>query len=97
MRPPDVCAKMMERRDRRELVTMKKGSETRTACPRLEGTVMLSTPLQYLESFPFPRNNPYLVSKLFDVTKDSTLKESVCPEGKEIVIPFGKGVMGLVS
>ena len=36
----------------------------------------------------------YLVSRLFDVTIDSTLESSLKPEGKEIIVPVGVGVAG---
>ena len=39
----------------------------------------------------------YLQSRLFDVTADSTLAESLVPEEKQIKVPFGKGIAGHVA
>lgn len=41
--------------------------------------------------------NRYLVSKLFDVTAESTLQESLHTEQNEIKVPFGKGIAGLAA
>ena len=38
-----------------------------------------------------------LVSKLFDVTEDSSLQESLHGEGTEIRVPFGVGIAGAVA
>ncbi|XP_064603088.1 cGMP-specific 3',5'-cyclic phosphodiesterase-like isoform X2 [Liolophura sinensis] len=43
------------------------------------------------------KDNRYLVSKLFDVTRTSTLEESVVAEGTEIKVPFGRGIVGHVA
>lgn len=43
------------------------------------------------------KDNRYLVSKLFDVTRTSTLEESVVVEGTEIKVPFGRGIVGHVA
>ena len=43
------------------------------------------------------RNNRHLVSRLFDVTADSTFAESLVPEEKQIKVPFGTGIAGHVA
>ncbi|KAL4232240.1 hypothetical protein ACF0H5_009814 [Mactra antiquata] len=43
------------------------------------------------------KENRYLVSKLFDVTENSTLEESLHTEATEIKIPFGRGIVGAVA
>ena len=40
------------------------------------------------------RDHKVLVSKLFDVTADSTVQESMCSDGDEIVVPLGVGIAG---
>ena len=42
-------------------------------------------------------NNKYLVSKLFDVTRGSSVTETVQSEHDRIVVPFGKGIVGSVA
>jgi len=42
-------------------------------------------------------HHKYLVSKLFDVTRTSTLEESIHTEEKEIKVPFGRGIAGHVA
>jgi putative methionine-R-sulfoxide reductase with GAF domain len=37
------------------------------------------------------------VSKLFDVTETSTLKDSLHTEETEIKVPFGRGIAGCVA
>jgi len=44
-----------------------------------------------------PKDARYLVSKLFDVTVDSTLEQSLHTEDQQIIIPFGKGIAGHVA
>lgn len=44
-----------------------------------------------------PQEARYLVSKLFDVTADSTLEQSLHREEQQIIIPFGKGIAGHVA
>lgn len=41
-----------------------------------------------------PKENRILVSKLFDVTSDSTLEESLRGSDDEITVPFGVGIAG---
>ena len=43
------------------------------------------------------KENRHLVSRLFDVTADSTLAESLVPEEKQIKVPFGTGIAGHVA
>ncbi|WAR21563.1 PDE6-like protein [Mya arenaria] len=43
------------------------------------------------------KNNRYLVSKLFNVTENSTLEESLHSEDNEIKVPFGCGIAGHVA
>ena len=43
------------------------------------------------------QNNKFLVSKLFDVTKTSTLVESIHTDETEIKVPFGRGIAGHVA
>lgn len=43
------------------------------------------------------KDKKYLVSKLFDVTENSTLEESLHTEQTEIRVPFGKGIAGAVA
>jgi len=43
------------------------------------------------------KNNRVLVSKLFDVTENSTLEDSLHTEQTEIKVPFGCGIAGLVA
>ena len=43
------------------------------------------------------KENRYLASRLFDVTADSTLAESLVPEEKQIKVPFGTGIAGHVA
>lgn len=43
------------------------------------------------------KENKHLVSKLFDVTETSTLKDSLHTEETEIKVPFGKGIAGYVA
>lgn len=40
------------------------------------------------------KDRKYLISRLFDVTAESTVKEAVKPKEKAIVIPFGIGIAG---
>ena len=42
-------------------------------------------------------DNKYLVSKLFDVTENSTLEETLHSEANHIIVPFGKGIAGMVA
>ncbi|XP_070540830.1 cGMP-specific 3',5'-cyclic phosphodiesterase-like isoform X10 [Ptychodera flava] len=44
-----------------------------------------------------PKEKRYLVSKLFDVSENSTLEESIHSEADEIRIPIGKGIVGHVA
>ena len=44
-----------------------------------------------------PKDGRYLVSKLFDVTGESTLEQSLHTEGQQIIVPFGKGICGHVA
>ena len=44
-----------------------------------------------------PQEARFLVSKLFDVTADSTLEQSLHREDQQIIIPFGKGIAGHVA
>ena len=44
-----------------------------------------------------PKENRFLVSKLFDVTETSTLEESLHTEETEIKVPFGRGIAGTVA
>ncbi len=39
----------------------------------------------------------FLVSKLFDVSAQSTIEESLTTGDKEIIIPFGRGIAGSVA
>ena len=43
------------------------------------------------------KENKFLVSKLFDVTENSTLEESLHTEETEIKVPFGRGIAGTVA
>jgi len=43
------------------------------------------------------KDQKYLVSKLFDVTENSTLEESLHTEETEIKVPFGRGIAGTVA
>ena len=43
------------------------------------------------------KDNRFLVSKLFDVTENSTLEESLHTDETEIKVPFGKGIAGTVA
>ena len=43
------------------------------------------------------KENRFLVSKLFDVTENSTLEESLHTEETEIKVPFGRGIAGTVA
>ncbi|XP_038046831.1 cGMP-specific 3',5'-cyclic phosphodiesterase-like isoform X4 [Patiria miniata] len=43
------------------------------------------------------RENRYLVSKLFDVTENSTVEDALHTEADEIHIPFGQGIAGHVA
>ncbi|XP_053406737.1 cGMP-specific 3',5'-cyclic phosphodiesterase-like isoform X2 [Mercenaria mercenaria] len=43
------------------------------------------------------KDNRFLVSKLFDVTENSTLEESLHTEETEIKIPLGRGIVGAVA
>ncbi|XP_060580417.1 cGMP-specific 3',5'-cyclic phosphodiesterase-like isoform X2 [Ruditapes philippinarum] len=43
------------------------------------------------------KDNRLLVSKLFDVTENSTLEDSLHTEETEIKIPLGKGIVGTVA
>ncbi|XP_022096548.1 cGMP-specific 3',5'-cyclic phosphodiesterase-like isoform X3 [Acanthaster planci] len=43
------------------------------------------------------RDNRYLVSKLFDVTENSTVEDALHSEEDEIRIPFGQGIAGHVA
>lgn len=43
------------------------------------------------------KENRYVASRLFDVTADSTLAESLVPEERQIKVPFGTGIAGHVA
>lgn len=43
------------------------------------------------------KDKRYLVSKLFDVTENSTLEDSLHTEETEIKVPFGRGIAGAVA
>jgi putative methionine-R-sulfoxide reductase with GAF domain len=43
------------------------------------------------------KESRHLVSKLFDVTETSTLKDSLHTEETEIKVPFGRGIAGCVA
>ena len=43
------------------------------------------------------KDSRVLVSKLFDVTPESTLEESLCAPGEEITVPFGVGIAGYTA
>lgn len=43
------------------------------------------------------KDNRFLVSKLFDVTENSTLEDSLHTEETEIKIPLGRGIVGTVA
>lgn len=43
------------------------------------------------------KENKYLVSKLFDVTEDSSLEDSLHSEEQQIRVPFGRGIAGTVA
>ena len=43
------------------------------------------------------KENRYLASRLFDVTADSTLAESLVSEERQIKVPFGTGIAGHVA
>lgn len=42
-------------------------------------------------------NNPILVSRLFDVTEDSTVESAIHDETEAIKIPVGVGIVGAVA
>ncbi|CAH1783001.1 unnamed protein product [Owenia fusiformis] len=44
-----------------------------------------------------PKENRFLVSKLFDVTQTSTIQESIHTADNEIKVPFGVGIAGCVA
>ncbi len=44
-----------------------------------------------------PKDKRVLVSRLFDVTSDSNLTESLVTEEKQIRVPFGTGIAGTVA
>jgi len=43
------------------------------------------------------RENKYLVSKLFDVTEESNLEDTLHTEENNITVAFGSGIVGTVA
>jgi len=43
------------------------------------------------------RDNKYLVSKLFDVTEESNLEDTLHTEDNNITVAFGSGIVGTVA